>query len=128
MSGISMSQNRLALPTPPGGGAILHLTISDKMALHSVYMPFVKGGGFFVPTPRQFRLGDEVFVLVSLWDETDPVPVLGHVIWVTPMGAQGKRAAGIGVQFKPKENDALRARIEDLLAGLSKSDRVTHTL
>ncbi|MEK6747646.1 MAG: PilZ domain-containing protein [Pseudomonadota bacterium] len=111
-----------------GGGAILHLTITDKAALHTVYMPFVRGGGFFVPTPRPFQMGDEVFVLVSLWDDAQPTPVLGNVVWITPMGVQGKRAAGIGVRFKQQEGEALRARVETLLAGLAKSDRITHTM
>ena len=29
----------------------------------------------------------------------EKIPVAGKVIWMTPKGAQGKRTAGIGVQF-----------------------------
>ena len=111
-----------------GGGSILHLAVSDKSALQTVYMPFIKGGGIFVPTPRPFRLGDEVFVLLTLWDDPEPLPILGNVIWSTPADAQAKRAAGIGIQFGSEEGENLRARIETLLAGLIKSDRPTHTM
>ncbi|EES94154.1 hypothetical protein HMPREF0776_1220, partial [Staphylococcus aureus subsp. aureus USA300_TCH959] len=30
---------------------ILSLAVKDKAALYSAYMPFVKNGGIFVPTP-----------------------------------------------------------------------------
>ena len=38
---------------------ILSLAIKDKATLYNSYMPFVKGGGIFVPTPRRYSLGDE---------------------------------------------------------------------
>ena len=84
------------------GGArqgILSLAIKDKAALYNAYMPFVKGGGIFVPTTKRYALGDEVFILLSLMEEKDRLPVAGKVVWITPAGAQGNRSAGIGVQF-----------------------------
>ncbi|MEJ2425003.1 MAG: pilus assembly protein PilZ [Candidatus Thiodiazotropha sp.] len=39
---------------------ILSLTIKDKNALYAAYMQFVKFGGLFIPTTKQYRLGDEV--------------------------------------------------------------------
>ena len=83
-----------------GAGArqgILSLAIKDKAALYNAYMPFVKGGGIFVPTAKRYALGDEVFILLSLMEEKDRLPVAGKVVWITPSGAQGNRAAGIGV-------------------------------
>jgi type IV pilus assembly protein PilZ len=38
---------------------IISLTIKDKSALYAAYMPFVKGGGLFIPTKKHY-LGDEV--------------------------------------------------------------------
>jgi len=32
---------------------ILPLTIKDKTALYNAYMPFVRGGGLFVPTAKR---------------------------------------------------------------------------
>ena len=115
-------------PTAPGPrNGILSLTIKDKSVLYAAYMPFVKHGGLFIPTNKNYRLGDEVFMLLNLMDEPEKIPVAGKVIWVTPKGAQGNRAAGIGVQFSDQDNTA-RSKIETYLAGALKSDRITHTM
>jgi len=113
-----------------GGGArngILSLTIKDKAVLYAAYMPFVKNGGMFIPTSKSYKLGDEVFMLLSLMEEPEKIPVAGKVIWVTPRGAQGNRAAGIGVQFTDHDNTAI-TKIENYLAGSLTSDKPTHTM
>ena len=79
-----------------GRQGILSLAVKDKAALYNAYMPFVKGGGIFVPTPKRYFLGDEVFLLLTLPESSDRLPVAGKVVWVTPAGAQGNRAAGQG--------------------------------
>ena len=48
---------------------ILSLTIKDKGALYAAYMPIIKNGGLFNPTPKPYRLGDEVFILLTLMEE-----------------------------------------------------------
>ncbi len=108
--------------------AILSLAIKDKGALYAAYMPYVKNGGLFIPTNKAYKLGDEVFLLLTLMDETEKLPVAGKVIWVTPKGSQGNRVAGIGVQFSDQDGDAARNKIETYLAGSLKSDRYTHTM
>lgn len=108
---------------------ILSLAIKDKGALFSAYMPFVRGGGLFVPTTKAYSLGDEVFILLSLMDEKDRLPVAGKVVWVTPPGAQGNRLAGIGVQFaETADGETVRTRIESILAGILTQERPTHTM
>lgn len=79
-------------PVSPGPrNGILSLTIKDKSVLYAAYMPFIKNGGLFIPTNKNYRLGDEVFMLLSLMDEAEKIPVAGKVIWMTPKGAQGNR-------------------------------------
>jgi len=108
---------------------ILSLAIKDKSALYNAYMPYVKGGGIFVPTTKRYMLGDEVFILLTLMEDKDRLPVAGKVIWVTPPGAQGNRAAGIGVQFADtNEGETVRGKIETLLAGTLSADKPTHTM
>lgn len=115
-------------PVSPGPrNGILSLTIKDKSVLYAAYMPFIKNGGLFIPTNKNYKLGDEVFMLLNLMDEAEKIPVAGKVAWITPNGAQGKRAAGVGVQFNDGDNTA-RSRIETHLAGALKSDRPTHTM
>lgn len=107
---------------------ILSLTIRDKSSLYAAYMPYVKNGGLFIPTDKLYKLGDEVFMLLTLTDSKEKLPVAGRVVWITPPGAQGNRSAGIGVQFSELDNGATRSKIETLLAGVLKSDRQTHTM
>lgn len=114
-------------PVRPAGHGILSLTIRDKAVLYAAYMPFIKNGGLFIPTNKNFVPGDEVFMLLKLMDETDKIPVAGTVVWITPKGAQGNRAAGIGVQFNDTEGVA-RSKIESVLAGQLNSDKQTHTI
>lgn len=120
-----------APPRPGGGGAqpgILTLNIKDKSALYVAYMPFIKNGGLFIPTNKEYRLGDEVFILLTLMDSAERLPVAGKVVWVTPKGAQGKRTQGIGVQFSSQDQGGTQKKIEGLLAGALGSDRPTHTM
>jgi type IV pilus assembly protein PilZ len=113
------------MATRPG---MLSLSIKDKASLYASYMPYVKNGGLFIPTSKVYSLGDEVFMLLTLMDSADRLPVAGKIIWITPQGAQGNRAAGIGVQFSPQDKGQTRNKIETHLAGAMKADRITHTM
>lgn len=106
---------------------ILSLTIKDKAVLYAAYMPFLQNGGLFVPTNKRYRIGDEVFMLLTLMDEPEKIPIAGKVVWITPPGAQGNRQAGIGVQFS-EQDAAANAKIENHLGGALNSERQTHTM
>ncbi len=124
-----MSEEQTSPPAQVRSQGILSLTIKDKGALYAAYMPFVKNGGLFIPTNKEYKLGDEVFLLLKLMEETEKLPVVGTVIWVTPKGAQGNRVAGIGVQFAADQDGGnARKKIESYLGGAMKSDRPTHTM
>ncbi|MFZ7096273.1 PilZ domain-containing protein [Luteimonas dalianensis] len=116
--------------TGPGARqGILSLAVKDKAALYNAYMPYLKHGGIFVPTPKRYFLGDEVFLLLTLPETRDRLPVAGKVVWVTPAGAQGNRTAGVGVQFADtNEGETVKGRIETLLAGILTSEKPTHTM
>lgn len=108
---------------------ILSLTIKDKGALYAAYMPYIKHGGLFIPSNKDYVLGDEVFMLLKLMGEVDKLPVVGRVIWLTPKGAQGNGIAGVGVQFADDEDGVnVRNKIETYLGGALQSDRPTHTM
>jgi type IV pilus assembly protein PilZ len=106
---------------------ILSLTIKDKAVLYAAYMPFLRNGGLFVPTNKKYRIGDEVFMLLTLMDEPDKIPIAGKVVWVTPAGAQDGRQAGIGVQFSDQDA-AANTKIENHLGGAVNSEKPTHTM
>lgn len=116
-------------PTPIARPAVLSLNINSKSALYAAYMPFLKYGGIFVPTPRSYTLGDEVFMLLQLLDDPTRHPVAGTVAWITPAGAQGNKTQGVGVHFSDDDaGHGVRHRIEQILAGHLSSNRPTHTL
>lgn len=106
---------------------ILSVSIQDKALLYSAYMPFLDNGGLFVPTNKRYSIGDEVFMLLTLMDEPEKIPIAGRVVWITPAGAQGNREAGIGVQFSAQDA-AANAKIENHLGGALNSERQTHTM
>jgi type IV pilus assembly protein PilZ len=115
-----------AIGAPKPG--VLSLAIKEKAALYAAYMPFIKGGGLFIPTNKGFKIGDEVFMLLSLVDDPVKLKVVGQVIWITPV-TQGNRPQGIGVQFSDKDGGVeARNKIEALLGGALKSARPTHTM
>ncbi len=124
---MNLTNDTTGAPKPQRPG-ILSLTIRDKAVLYATYMPFVKHGALFIPTNKSYQLSEEVFMLLNLMEETEKLPASGKVIWVTPNGAQGNRAAGIGVQFQGEEGLKIRNKIETYLAGALKSDRPTHTM
>jgi type IV pilus assembly protein PilZ len=112
--------------TPKPG--VVSLAIKEKGALYAAYMPFLKGGGLFIPTNRSYRIGDEVFMLLSLLEDPNRIKVAGRVAWITPV-QQGNRPQGIGVQFSDSEGGIeAKNKIEGLLAGVLKSTRPTHTM
>ena len=107
----------------------LSLNIREKAILYAAYMPFLKGGGIFIPTTKPYRLGDEIFMLIGLMGDPNKIPVAGKVVWITPAGSQGNKAQGIGVQFSEDEGGAAaRSKIEELLDGQLKINRPTHTM
>ena len=107
---------------------VLSLAIKEKVALYAAYMPFLSGGGLFIPTSKQYKMGDGVFMLLSLLDDPVKLKVVGHVVWITP-ATQGNKPQGIGVQFNEKNGgQEARNKIESLLGNVLKSSRATHTM
>jgi type IV pilus assembly protein PilZ len=107
----------------------MQLVFRERGALYAAYIPLMKNGGLFVPTTREYRLGDDVYLLLSLPEETERVPVAGKVAWITPANASGGRAQGVGVSFPADEKMlALRTKIESILGTALTSAKPTQTL
>ena len=108
---------------------VLSLSIKERSALYAAYMPFLRNGGIFVPTNRDYNLGDEVFLLLTLLDDTQKLAIPGKVAWLTPAGANNNRNQGIGIEFAADETcKQARLKIERLLGGALNSTRPTHTM
>ena len=125
MTGNTTDPNASLVPRP----SVLSLAIKEKAALYAAYMPFLKNGGMFVPTNKAYKLGDEVYLILSLMDDPNKYPIAGKVAWITPAGANNSKAQGIGVQFPADETgQRAKARIEEILGAALRSSRATHTL
>ena len=74
----------------PGRAKVLSVTIRDRKTLHAAYMPFVESGGIFVPSSSQYKIGDEVFLLLKLLDSPEQISISGQIVWITPEGAIGR--------------------------------------
>lgn len=126
MADNAVEENKLSSTAPKPG--VLSLAIKEKAALYAAYMGYVKGGGLFIPTNKPFKIGEEVFMLLSLIDDPLKLKVVGHVVWITPT-TQSNRPQGIGVQFSEKDGGfEARNKIETLLGSALKSARPTHTM
>ncbi|MGV3583027.1 MAG: PilZ domain-containing protein [Methylophilus sp.] len=107
---------------------VLSLAIKEKAALYAAYMPYIKGGGLFIPTNKMFNMGEEVFMLLSLIDNPEKLKVVGKVVWISPAPVNS-RPQGIGVQFSEKDGGIeVKNKIESILGGALKSNRPTHTM
>ncbi len=112
---------------------LLPFNIRERAALYASYMSFVKGGGIFVPTKKQYKLGETVLLLINISIPShqieEKLPVKGKVIWITPENLQPGRVHGIGVQFTNDDaGKKAQIKIESALGHHLASARPTHTL
>jgi len=107
----------------------VQLAIKEKGALYAAYIPLFAEGGMFIPTARDYRLGDDVYVLLSLPDDPQRYPIAGRVAWVTPPRAAGNRTQGVGIQFpRDEKSRLLKIKIEEMLGSHLASERPTQTI
>jgi len=109
--------------------SVIQLAIKEKAALYAAYIPLFTDGGVFIPTARDYKLGDDVYVLLSLPDDPQRYPVAGKVAWVTPARAAANRTQGVGIRFPSDEKSKLlKIKIEEILGGHLASERPTQTI
>lgn len=113
----------------PARPSVIQLVFREKGALYAAYIPAFTEGGLFVPTTREYRLGDDIYLLLSLPDDTQRHPVAGKIAWITPPNASGGRTQGVGVKFPNDEKTRhLRIKIEQILGTAISSAKPTQTL
>ena len=117
----------------PGAAAsrpsVIQLVFREKGALYAAYIPALTDGGLFVPTTREYKLGDDIYLLLSLPDDPQRFPVAGKVAWITPANASGGRTQGVGVRFPNDDKSRqLKIKIEEVLGTSISSSKPTQTL
>ncbi len=109
--------------------SVIQLAIKEKSALYAAYIPLFSEGGLFIPILRAYKLGDDVYVLLTLPDDPQRYPISGKVAWVTPAKAANNRTQGIGISFpKDEKSRLLKLRIEEILGAHLASERPTQTI
>ncbi|HEX5312511.1 PilZ domain-containing protein [Aquabacterium sp.] len=109
--------------------SVIQLVFREKGALYAAYMPALTDGGLFVPTTRDYLLGDDIYLLLSLPEDNQRYPVQGKIAWITPANASGGRTQGVGVRFPADEKTRLlRLKIEEILGTAISSHKPTQTL
>ncbi len=120
------AQPAAAAPARP---SVIQLVFREKGALYAAYIPAFTEGGLFVPTARDYNLGDDIYLLLSLPEDTQRYPVAGKIAWITPANASGGRTQGVGVRFPGDDKTRLlRVKIEQLLGTNISSNKPTQTL
>ena len=109
--------------------SVIQLVFREKGALYAAYIPLLAEGGLFVPTTREYRISEDIYLLLSLPDDPQRYPVAGKVAWITPPNASGGRTQGVGVRFPHDEKTRLlKAKIEELLGTSLQSAKPTQTI
>jgi type IV pilus assembly protein PilZ len=49
-----------------GRPSVIQLVFREKGALYAAYVPLFADGGLFVPSTREYQLGDDIYLLLSL--------------------------------------------------------------
>jgi type IV pilus assembly protein PilZ len=112
-----------------GRPSVIQLVFREKGALYAAYIPLLSDGGLFVPTTREYRLGEDIYLLLSLPDDPQRYPVAGKVAWITPANAPGGRTQGVGVRFPADEKTRLlKLKIEEILGTSISSSKPTQTV
>src|SRR6187431_2310099 len=120
----------LTVPAPAATRpSVIQLVFRERGALYAAYMPMFSEGGIFVPTSREYKLGEDIYLLLSLPDDPQRYPVAGKVAWITPANASGGRTQGVGVRFPADEKTRLlKLKIEEILGTQISSSRPTQTV
>ncbi len=127
--GLSGSGGAGASSSSASRPSVIQLVFREKGALYAAYIPAFTDGGLFVPTTREYRLGDDIYLLLSLPEDAQRHPVAGKIAWITPANASSGRTQGVGVRFPADEKTRLlRIKIEQILGTNISSSKPTQTL
>ncbi|GAB3043265.1 PilZ domain-containing protein [Acinetobacter apis] len=109
-------------------GNILQVSITDRATLQASYLPFVIGGGLFVPSTMDAKLGQEVFVLATLPEQKQKIPLTGKVVWISQKQS-GAKPQGFAIQLNNEKGTQYRLEVERILAGsFNSKSRASYTI
>jgi len=111
----------------PRMGGLIQVNINDRATLQASYMPYISGGGLFIPSKNPVKMGDEVFVLAGLPDQSQKIPLTGKVIWISQK-QNGMKPQGFAIQLTGEKGVYYKMEAEKMLAGSLSLDRPSFTM
>lgn len=108
-------------------GGVLQVNITSIDILQASYMPFVTGGGLFVPSAQDVSLGEDVFVLAMLPGQNQKIPLTGKVIWINQVQTDQK-PRGFGIQLAGEKGRFYQKEAEKLLGNRLNSSSRGYTI
>ena len=112
---------------PPRMNGLIQVNINDRATLQASYMPYILGGGLFVPSKQAVKMGDEVFVLAGLPEQSQKVPLTGKVVWISQK-QNGIKPHGFAIQLSGEKGTYYKMEAEKMLAGSMSLDRPNFTM
>lgn len=110
---------------------VVSLRLESKQIIYLSYMSFTEHGGVFLPTEDEYRMGEEVLLVLELVtaSNTEKLFVKTNVCWINSNPSAGGRPKGVGLAFNSDEQ-SIKAKgiFEALLSGLLNSDHATYTM
>ena len=92
--------------------SVIQLVFREKGALYAAYIPLFTEGGLFVPTTREYRLGEDI----------SRAPITG-------LSLRHGRTQGVGVRFPNDDKTRLlKLKIEEILGTSISSSKPTQTI
>ena len=61
----------MSTPADSAPGRMMSVSLKDKPIAYYSYMPFLEHGGIFVPTNDEFKMGEEVLLVLELFDNPE---------------------------------------------------------
>nr|WP_174506025.1 PilZ domain-containing protein [Acinetobacter sp. Marseille-Q1620] len=108
-------------------GGIIQVVIANRETLQASYMPYILGGGLFIPSSQSVRIGDEVFLLATLPEQSQKIPLTGKVIWISYKDI-GEKPQGFAIQLIGEKGSYYKMEAEKLLAGSMSLDLPSYTM
>ena len=107
--------------------SIIKIHMASRTELAKNYIQQFKAGGMFVAGKFDYKLGDGIFMVISLPESNETIAVNGKVCWISPSAAVGYHQ-GIGIQFNnDKAGAEAKSRLEIMLGGAIQHQGVSYT-
>lgn len=106
---------------------LLQVNITDRAMLQASYMPYIQGGGLFISSKQPVTLGMEIFVLATLPEQSQKIPLTGKVVWISQKQT-GLKPQGFAIQLSGEKGIYYKMEAEKMLAGSMSLDRPSFTM